>query len=112
MAVVRCAESLSNLGGIASRLPDGNRASHEPLPKRLSLEQFFNDVWGLSFEPNIIDSDNVGMIQGGGSAGFLLKSSQMIGIVARRRPNQLQRYVASKSFIARAKDFSHRPCAD
>src|SRR5580658_1734168 len=52
------------------------------------------------------------MVQRGGGPSFLLEAAQMVRIVARGRPDQLQCNVASQPFVARAKDFAHRSCTD
>jgi hypothetical protein len=47
------------------------------------------------------------MIQGGSGPGFLFEAPQMIRIVARSRPNQLQSDIAPQPFVARAKNLAH-----
>src|SRR5215469_15891656 len=47
------------------------------------------------------------MVQSRGGTGFLFKPTQVVGIIAGGRPDQLEGNVATEPFVARAKDFSH-----
>jgi hypothetical protein len=109
VTVVSSTESLSNLMGIASCLAHGNRACDDPLPQRLALEQFLNDVRSCSFKSDVIDCNDVRMIQSGGGPGFLLEAAEMIRVVAGGGAYQLQGDIAAKPLVARAEDVAHRP---
>jgi hypothetical protein len=47
------------------------------------------------------------VVESGRGPGLLLKAAQMIGIIARGRPNEFQGNIASQAFVARAKDLAH-----
>ena len=47
------------------------------------------------------------MIQGGGGPRLVLKTAQVVGIVAGGGPDQLQCDIAPQPFIAGAENFSH-----
>jgi hypothetical protein len=50
--------------------PKGKRATAQDLAQRLALHQFHDDV----VRPDVVDGHNIGMIQGSGGPGFVLKS--------------------------------------
>jgi hypothetical protein len=52
------------------------------------------------------------MIQGRGGSGFQFEAAEMIGIFAGSGPDELERYVALKAFVARPEDFAHGSGAD
>jgi hypothetical protein len=52
------------------------------------------------------------MIQGGGSARFLLEPAPVIGIVAGGGPDQLQGHITAEPLVAGAEDLAHAASAD
>jgi hypothetical protein len=52
------------------------------------------------------------MIQRRRGASFQFETAEMIGVVAGSRPDQLQSYIASQSFVPRPKNLSHGSRAD
>ena len=105
-------EALRDLQSVIGSLRHGDRSLCQSLAQGLALQQLGDNVRSAAFEADVVDSQNVGMVQGGGSAGFLLESAQMVRIVAGCRPDQLQGNIAAQPLIARAKNFSHPSCAD
>ncbi len=56
---------------------------------------------------DVVDGQNIGMVQRGGGARFLLEASEALGIGGHRGRKDLDRYVAPEPRIARAIDLAH-----
>src|ERR1051326_9334427 len=97
MAFVGGSERVCHLNGIACRFARREWAFRKELAQRLSHQQFGNNVGSAALQTDVIDGEDVGMIQGGGGAGLLLKTAQVVGIVARAGPDQLQTDIDRKS---------------
>ena len=80
---VRRGESVRDLHGEVQRLAHGERPAAQPLPQRLSFEQFGDDVRRAFVRADIEDRQNVGMVQGRGGARLLLEPAQAVGDRAR-----------------------------
>ena len=78
--LVRGGESVRDLERVLDRLPRRDRSAGEPLAQRLALEQLLNDEGDPVVLADVVQRDDVGMIQGGGRAGFLFEPPQPIRI--------------------------------
>src|ERR1700722_6413894 len=105
--IMRRDKSLCDLQRVVNRQPYGKRSFRQPLSQGFALEQFANNVRRAVAKTDVVDGDNVGMIQGRGSAGFELKTPQMIWIVTRGWPDYLQSNIASQPLVPRPKHIPH-----
>ena len=74
-----CAICRSDLHRLAHR--DGTAI--QPLAQRLALQQLRDQVRRAVLHPNVVHGKNVGMIERGDGARFLLEAAHAIGIVRR-----------------------------
>src|ERR1700758_5285705 len=71
------------------------------------MQQLCDNIGSGAFKPDVVDRQNVGVVESGGGAGFLLEAPQMIGIITGGWADELQGNVASQAFVSRAKDLAH-----
>jgi len=110
--VMRGGNALCDLQGIIHGLTHGDGACTQARPQVPALEQFRDDVRHRAFKTDVVDGENVGMVQRGGGARFLLETVPVVRIVAGSGADKLQRHVAPQPFVPRAKDFAHCSGAD
>ena len=79
--VMRRHQPLCDLDAVFVRLPNRNWPVHHSLAKGLPLQQFRDDIRRASVHADVVDCDNVGVVQRGGSPGFLLKTPQAVGVI-------------------------------
>ena len=60
----------------------------------------------------VVDGDNIGVVERGGSAGFFVEAAQAIRIRSAGRIDKLESNVAAQPFIAGTENLSHTPRAD
>src|ERR1700722_3542662 len=106
-SVVRGSKAVGNLKGVIRGLATWDWAFFQALAQAFSLEQFGDNVGQAALETDVVNGEDVRVIQGGRGPRLLFKAPQMIRIVARSRPNQPQRDMATQPFVACAKDFAH-----
>ena len=99
--------------------PDRDNGGHRLRPsrgnelaQRGAIHPLHCDVGRGSLQPDVVDSDNVGMIQGGRRTSFALESLDAIGIGGRIIPQHLDRHDAPEPTIARAVDLAHAAAAE
>ncbi len=94
-AVVCRGQALCDLYSVVRSLAHGDGAFGQALAQGLPLEQFRNQVGGTALETDVINGKYVGMVKRGSSPSLLLKAAQMVGVIARSRPDQLQGNITS-----------------
>jgi len=73
-------QSARQLHAIIQHLPLSHRAFTKALTQGLALQQLADDVWRSVVLADVKNRNYVGMVQGGGGLGFLLKAAQTFGI--------------------------------
>jgi hypothetical protein len=79
--LVRCRETTANLDRIVEDLLERQRAVSENLAQRPAFEPFRNDEWRSLMGADFMNREDIGMIQRGCSAGFLIEPPEPIGVV-------------------------------
>ena len=77
---VRRSETIGELNRIVQGFPNGQRSVVDGLAQGLSFEQLRYQVRGATVSADVVNGQNVGVIQGGGSQGLLFKATQAIGV--------------------------------
>src|SRR5579859_1431922 len=108
-AFVGGGKATRDLQSVIGSLRNGDGTLGKTPAQGLALQQFGDNIRGGALKADIINGEDVGVIQGGGGARFLLESAQVIGIVAGSGPNQLEGNVATQTFVTGAKDIAHPP---
>ena len=106
---VRGRQSLGNLPGVINRLVPGQRAVQHTLAQGLPQQQLRDNVRRAIMQTDVVDSDNVGMIQDGGSPRFLLETAQAVLILGKRGLEYFEGNIPPQPLIAGAIDFPHPP---
>jgi hypothetical protein len=102
----------ADLHGAVHRLARGKRAALQPAAERLALETLEDHVRHSSFAPDIEDSEDLRVIQGGDGTGLLLETAQSLGIAGLIRGQDLEGDVAPEPRIAGPENLAHPPCVD
>ena len=77
---VRRGQSMGDLQGIVHSLARRDRSAAQALAQGLSLKQFGHHVRRALACAKVECCQNVGMVQGSGGQGFLLKTAQPVGV--------------------------------
>lgn len=105
--VVRCCQSARHFHCVLDSLPLTEWTPAQTVAERLSFEQFRHYVGRALGGSNVIDGDDVGVIEGGGRARFLLEATQAIGIVGIGSGQDFDGYVAPEPGIASTVHLAH-----
>jgi hypothetical protein len=105
--VVRRAKAARHLHRDVERHIDRQRAGAEPRTQGLAFQALGHDERRAVMDPDVIDRQHVGVIEGAGGARFQLARAQALG-VRRMRQQQLDRDVTRETFVACAPDLAHR----
>jgi hypothetical protein len=109
---VRGREALRGLRGDVEHLALAGRAAGEHLAQRLALEQFGNDEGRAVVRADVVDRDDVGVVERGDGARFLLEAPQAVGILGEGFGQDLDRDVAAQACVTGAVDDAHPPGAE
>src|SRR5260370_11300651 len=75
--------------------------------------QQLGDDKGISLlKTNVVNGNYVGMAEGRGSTGFLLKATEMVLLPGGSRLDQFKSNVARQTLVTRAKNLSHATSTD
>ena len=100
-------QSMSDLQGIVQSLAHRDRSAAQPLAQGFSLKQFGYDVGRSLVSADVEYRKNIGMVQGGGGQGLLLKAAQSVGVQRQRLRQDLDRYFALEARVTGAVDLAH-----
>ena len=107
VGLVRAGKTVGDLDGDVEQLLDRQRARLNELAKGPAFDQLHRDVDGAVGAADVVDVDDVGMIQAGGRARFLLESPPPFGVRREVGRQYLQRDVAAQPAVVRAVDLAH-----
>ena len=111
-ARVRGGQSPADLHRQLDCLASGKCAALQPLPQRLSLEQFEDDVSCPILGSDVMDGEDMWMIQGGDSSGLLLETVEAVGAGSPVGGYDLDGDVTAEAGVASAVDLAHSPGAN
>ena len=95
---------------MALRCESGPRAQNGA--KSLTVEQLADHVGRAVVLAEVMDAENIGMIERGDGAGFLLETAQAIGIGGEGGRKNFDGDIASETLIAGAVNLAHSASAD
>src|SRR4029453_844677 len=98
--------------GMLDRLANGDRATIQPVPKRLPFEQLGYDEGRLGMGADVVHGEDVRVVQRRRRAGFLLESMQAIDVGRKCGGEYFDRNITSESRIARPVDLTHAADAE
>ena len=110
-AFVRRGQTAQDARGQIERLAHGERSGVNPLAERRADEELRHDIRGAPVVADVIERDDVGMVQGGGGACFLLEAGDAIRIADGQLREHLDGDFAVQPGVDRAIDFAHSACA-
>ena len=111
-AAVRRRHPAGDLLRVSHGLPQCQRTGGQRASQRLALEQLGHDV-RLPFEgAGVVDGDDVGVVERGGRARFLLEALQPRVIRREGRRQDLDRHVAAETQVAGPIYLAHSAGAD
>ena len=110
--VVRGTHGTRQLERVLERDVRRERTGPQAFAERLPFEQLGDDVRRALMGPDVVDSENPGVVEHAGGPGLLLEPPQAAGIGRVRRRKHLDRDVAAQPSIAGAVDLAHPAAAD
>ena len=110
--VVRLREAVGNLCAEVDRAFHRKRAVIDEIAQRLSFDQLHREIRGVIDAADFVDRDDVGMIESGGSARFLLETLEAGGVAGEFFGQDFDRHRTSEPRVARAEDFTHAAGTD
>jgi hypothetical protein len=110
--LVRRREATRDLCGEVDRFAHGHRATREPRPQRLPLEQLRHDEGRSLVRPEIVHRHDVRVVQGARRLSFLLEAAQAIAIGRIRGGQDLDRDLAPQAIVPRPVDLPHSAGAE
>jgi len=105
--VVGCRETVRDFERVLGGLARSERPRFDPLAKRLTFEEFLDDVGRALVRPEIVHRHNVRMVELTSGARFLFEAAQAIRIGRIRGGQDFDGHVAFETRIARPIDFAH-----
>jgi hypothetical protein len=105
--VVGGGQALRDLRTILSGTPWRQLTAVKLFAQSTSIEKFRDDVVDIIVLSNVVDRKNVGMIQGGDGPRLLFKSVQSTWVTRERLRDYFYCYVAAKTRITSAVNFTH-----
>jgi hypothetical protein len=78
--IVSGGQSAGQFHAVVQHLAQPHRAFTQAVAQGLALQQLGHNVRRAVVLADVKDRNNVGMIQGGGGSGFLLKTAETVGI--------------------------------
>lgn len=109
---VRHSEAVGYLRGDSSRSSRRYRALADEGAERFAGDQFRDDIRRVLVQPDIVNRHDVGMVQGGGEAGFLLEAAAAFFVASHRFRQNLQRNLPAHAAVDRPVDFAHASGAE
>ena len=109
---VRGGQAVRGLDAVVDGLAMRERAAGEDGAQAFAFEQFADHVGRAVVLAEVVDAENVGMIERGDGAGFLLEAAQAVGIGGEGSGKNLDGDIASETLIAGAIDLAHSASAD
>ena len=88
------------------------RAARENVAQALAFEQLRNHEGRAVMLPDIVNTENVGMIERSDGASLLLETPQAVGIGGERGGQNFDGDIASQTLIAGAINLAHAARAD
>ena len=104
---VRGREAVGDLLPIFHGFARWNWPSVEQVAKAVTLQQFGDQVRHAVLRADVEDRKNIGMVQGGDSARFLLETPHPFGISRECLRQNLDRNIPTESRVPGAVDFPH-----
>src|SRR5579871_5373769 len=95
-------QSVRDLHSVFGRLAKGKGPAAQNLAQCLALQELRDYVGQTCVRSHLINDEDVGMIQRGGSPSFLLKAQKAILVRRQKRRQDLDRDVPVETRIARA----------
>ena len=106
------ASAVGDLRADLDRLAHRDRAAVEPLAQGLAFQQLHDEVGGAVLRADVVDGDDVGMIESGDGARFLLEAAQAVAVGGDGLWQDLDGDLAIEPGVASAINFAHSTVAD
>ena len=110
--VVCLGEAVCDLHGQIECAPDRQRAVIDELAQRFPLDQFHRQIRDVVDTADVVDSDDVRMIESGGSARLLFEALQACRVGGEFFRQDLDRHRPPQPRVACAKNFAHAACTN
>jgi hypothetical protein len=94
------------------RLLHWQLARAEPFAQRDALDQLFGDKPCLVYLPDLVNRYDVRMVQGGGGFGLQAESSYPLGVIGKRRGQNLQCQLAVQPVVPCSVHVAHGAASD
>ena len=104
-------ERVGDLNGKVHDLLGGERPAGNTHIQGHAFEQLHGDEAVPAIFANFMDGANIGMIQGGGGAGFALETLQRLRVMGQFIRQEFERNMAAELEILRFKDDAHSTAA-
>ena len=88
------------------------RAASKNRAQTFALKQFANHVGSAVLLTEVVHAKNVGMVERGDGARFLLEAAQAVGVSGEGSGKNLDGDIASQTLVASAVDLTHATSAD
>ena len=106
-SIVSGCQSARQFHAVVQHLAQPHRAFAKAIAQGLALQQLGHDIRRSVVLADVKNGDNVGMVEGGGGLGFLLKAAKPFGIARPVLGQYLDRNVAFQRGVAGAIDLAH-----
>ena len=110
--LVRCREAIRDVTREFERLADRDGPGIQAVPKRLAFKQFGHNEWRAGLSADVVHGEDIGLVERGGCAGFLLGSTEAIDVGRKCCGEDFDRGIASESRIARKLHLAHAASAE
>ena len=105
-------QAAADLHGQLQRLADGERSVQQPLPEGLAFEQLENGVKRPVLGPEIVESQDVRVIQGGHRPRLLPEALDAAGGLGALGGQHLDRDISAQARVVGAVHLAHASCAE
>src|SRR6476659_5489435 len=104
---VSCLERGGHLNGNVEDQPRSGYGLRHSLPQGFALNKLSNDKLGITFAPNFMDSNDVGMVQGRSSTSFLLKAAHSLSLDCEYSGQYFESNLAAQPGVMSQIHFAH-----
>ena len=109
--LVRRGKAVSDLDGVVDGLLR-RQGSAELFAERFALQKLRDDEGASLVRPDVVDDEDVGVIELGGGAGFLLEAREAFGIRGEAGVDDLDRDVTAEPRVPRPVNLAHAARAE
>ena len=105
--LVRGGQAMGNLDPVIHCLSQGQRAVFQPVAQGLTFQQLGYEVRAILVSSKLIDTYDVGMVEGCRRLGFLFEAHQAVWLCEHKIRQDLDGDVTPQRTVACSVDFSH-----